>query len=54
MHALEDNNKGRHRKTSFSVTITMQYRAIFVVDGEVNVWYWIGSHSDYNTFTGKT
>lgn len=36
-----------------SVSITMQYRAIYVVDGDTNVWYWIGSHSDYNNFIGK-
>jgi hypothetical protein len=51
-HPLEDNDKGRHRKNSFSVSITMQYRAIYVVDGKVNVWYWIGNHNDYENFTG--
>jgi hypothetical protein len=30
----------------------MKYRAIYVVDGETNVWYWIGSHANYDTFTG--
>lgn len=52
-HELEDNKKGQHAKGSFSVSITMQYRAIYV-SGEdgVNVWYWIGKHSDYDTFTG--
>ena len=32
--------------------ITMQYRAIYVVDGNTNVWYWCGSHNDYDNFTG--
>jgi len=51
-HPLEDTAKGRHRKGSYSVTITMQYRAIYVVDGEANVWYWIGNHNDYERFIG--
>ena len=38
---------------SFSVSISMQYRAIYTIDGDVNVWYWIGTHSEYNVFTGK-
>jgi hypothetical protein len=51
-HALNDNRKGRHRYGSVSVSITMQYRAIYVeVDG-VNVWYWIGTHAQYKVFTG--
>jgi hypothetical protein len=52
-HALKDNDKGRHRKGSFSVSITMQYRALYVIDGDVNVWYWIGTHNAYENFIGK-
>ena len=37
---------------SFSVSVTMNYRAIFFLDGPVNVWYWIGTHADYDRFTG--
>lgn len=51
-HALSDTKKGRHRSGSFSVSVTMQYRAIYTVDGDTNVWYWIGSHNDYDNFTG--
>ncbi len=51
-HALGENKRGRHRARSFSVSITMQYRAIYTRDGETNVWYWIGTHNDYETFTG--
>ena len=53
-HALKDSNKGQHRAGSFSVSITMRYRAIYVRDGDTNVWYWIGSHADYDNFTGGT
>ena len=28
-HALDDTKKGQHRQGSFSVSITMQYRAIY-------------------------
>jgi hypothetical protein len=31
----------------------LQYRAIYVVDGDINVWYWIGSHADYDRFIGS-
>src|SRR4051794_923827 len=51
-HTLKDNDKGRHRKSSISVSINMQYRAIYVEDGDTNIWYWIGNHNDYDNFTG--
>ena len=40
-------------RNSSSVSITMQYRAIYTVDGTDNVWYWIGTHADYDVFIGK-
>ncbi len=52
-HALHDTRRGQHRKQSRAVEITKKYRAIYVVDGDTNVWYWVGSHEDYNIFTGK-
>jgi hypothetical protein len=52
-HELVDTKKGRHRKASRSIAVTRRYRAIYVVDGPTNVWYWIGSHEDYNNFVGK-
>jgi hypothetical protein len=51
-HPLGDNKKGQHRSGSFSVSINLRYRAIYVRDGDTDVWYWVGSHSDYNAFTG--
>lgn len=52
-HDLEDTKKGQHVPGSRSVSITMQYRAIYVVgeDGR-NIWYWVGTHGDYDVFTG--
>ena len=32
----------------FSVRITREYRALGVVDDEEVVWFWIGSHADYD------
>jgi hypothetical protein len=37
-----------------SISVTIGYRAIYVTDEDgTNVWYWIGTHADYDTFTGK-
>jgi hypothetical protein len=52
-HALGDSRRGHHRANSFSVSITMQYRAIYTVDSDVNVWYWVGTHNDYENFIGR-
>jgi hypothetical protein len=52
-HELSDTRRSKHIPKSFSVSITMQYRAIYVRLGGVNVWYWIGTHADYDAFTGK-
>jgi len=52
-HPLGDTHRGRHRKGSRAVSVTSRYRAIYVVDDSTNVWYWIGSHEDYNIFTGR-
>lgn len=51
--ALVDTAQGRHRIGSRRVRVTMRYRAIYVVDGDMNVWYWIGSHEDCNNFVGR-
>lgn len=52
-HPLSNIKKSQHRDGSRAVWITHRYRAIYFVDGDTNVWYWCGSHSDYNTFTGN-
>jgi hypothetical protein len=51
-HQLKDNKRSGHLPQSFSVSITIQYRAIYVVQDGTNVWYWIGTHAEYDTFTG--
>lgn len=52
LHELDDHGRGKHRHNSYSVYLAGGYRAIFFIDGDTNVWYWIGTHSDYNNFTG--
>jgi hypothetical protein len=32
----------------YSARVGISYRAICVRDGETVVWFWIGSHSDYD------
>ena len=52
LHPLKDTKKGNHKNATFAVSVTRRYRALFVVEGNTNIWYWIGSHEDYNNFTG--
>jgi len=55
LHSLKETKKGEHCVGSYSVSPTMQYRAIYAVEQAtgVNVWYWIGTHAEYNRFTGN-
>jgi hypothetical protein len=32
----------------FSIRVTKNYRAVGIVQGEDIIWFWIGSHADYN------
>jgi len=32
----------------YSVRISLDYRALGVRDGDTVVWFWIGSHADYD------
>ncbi len=32
----------------FSVRISKDYRAIGVLQNDIMIWFWIGSHSDYD------
>lgn len=53
LHQLKDSRKGNHHPGSFSVSINMQYRAIYFIENNTIVWYWVGTHAAYNQFTGK-
>jgi len=52
-HALADSKRGSHVPGSFSVSVTMQYRAIYCKVDDVNVWYWIGTHAQYDKLAGR-
>lgn len=52
-HDLGETKRGQHYPASASVSVTMQYRAIYLVQDGINVWYWIGTHNEYENFTGK-
>jgi hypothetical protein len=52
-HPLDDKKVGSHRPGSWSVSISRRYRVLYVVEGGCNVWYWAGSHAQYDRFTGK-
>jgi hypothetical protein len=32
----------------YSARVGINYRAVGVLDGDTIVWFWIGSHADYN------
>jgi len=36
----------------WSVRISLNYRAVGVLDGNTLTWFWIGSHDDYEQYFG--
>jgi len=56
---LYPTKRGSHVPGSRSTAVSHKHRAIYFVDvdeddgAKVAVWYWIGSHEDYNNFIGK-
>lgn len=51
-HILKKTARGQHRTGTRAVCVNRNHRALFYIDGQVNVWYWIGTHADYDLFTG--
>ncbi len=47
--SLEFSKKG----AVWTVNIGYQYRAIAFKEGEDIVWFWIGSHEDYNNLMNR-
>lgn len=37
----------------FSVRISIDYRAVGILDGDEITWFWIGSHADYDKLLKK-
>ncbi|MFK7953282.1 MAG: hypothetical protein AB8B73_10590 [Ekhidna sp.] len=40
--------KIHERLPIYSVRITISYRAIGRLEGDVMIWFWIGNHNDYD------
>ncbi|MEA1969008.1 MAG: hypothetical protein U9N77_12420 [Thermodesulfobacteriota bacterium] len=36
----------------WSVRVTLNYRAVGVLDGDTVTWFWIGKHDEYEKFFG--
>ena len=53
LHRLVESSRSSALPGSFSVSISIQYRAIYVVVDGKNVWYWIGTHAEYDRFLGS-
>ena len=32
----------------YSVRISLSYRALGIIENEIIIWFWIGSHEEYN------
>jgi hypothetical protein len=39
--------------TTFSARVGIGYRALAALDGNTWVWFWIGSHADYDKLLGQ-
>lgn len=37
----------------WSVRIGLRYRALAVEDGEVLVWFWVGTHAEYDRLVSR-
>jgi hypothetical protein len=37
----------------YSVRIDIDWRAVGILEGDTVVWFWIGSHPDYERLLGK-
>ena len=51
---LNNHHPGLHfkqihyTKQIFSVRIGFSYRALGIIENDTIIWFWIGSHEDYN------
>jgi hypothetical protein len=36
------------KRSIFSIRIALKYRALAVKQNNIMIWFWIGSHEDYN------
>ena len=54
-HKLKPSSAATVPADTYSVSITMGCRALYVIDAEKNqiVWFWIGTHADYDRVVGR-
>jgi mRNA-degrading endonuclease RelE of RelBE toxin-antitoxin system len=56
---LNNNHPGLHFKQIhiqnpiYSVRVGLSYRAIGIIEDGTMIWFWIGSHEDYNNIITK-
>lgn len=56
---LNNNHPGLHFKQIhdhqpiYSVRVGLSYRAIGIIQKETIIWFWIGSHEDYNNLIAQ-
>lgn len=43
----------KDNKPVYSVRVTLDYRAIGLLEEDTVTWFWIGKHSDYDKFLSK-
>ena len=59
-HALKWTKRSKLIDPSFSVSIDRIYRAVYTIEHDpetnttVNLWYFIGTHTDYNKLCGNS
>jgi len=37
----------------YSARINIDYRAVGIIDGETIIWFWVGSHAEYDKLLDK-
>jgi hypothetical protein len=42
-----------HRTAVYSVRIAIGWRALGVLDGDTVIWFWIGSHAEYDSIVRR-
>ena len=45
--------KVHSRRPIYSARINIDYRAVGIIDGEEIIWFWIGSHKEYEKLLAR-
>ncbi len=52
-HASLQFKRVHSSKPIYSVRVSLGYRALGVINGDVIIWFWIGSHADYDRLIAR-